>query len=339
MVCQPQVSVDRVVWVGLDFGGPEDFEVFTWTPAGGLLQITDDDVDQLVPQVSDDRVVWKGNLVAWDKSGGQKAENFDFEIFTWTPTDGTVRITSNELWDENPQVSGDRVVWRGQSIDPGDNWEVFTWTPTDGVVQLTDNDLDNGAPQASGDRVVWADDEEVFTWTPAGGVIRLGQGCCPDVSGERVVWWRSANDDRSEGEILTWTPSDGVVHVASTDFEGSGIQVSGDRIVWSGSGGSDSGSDSEVFTWTPAVGVVEVTMNDLDDIWPQISGNRIAWGVLTGDSLEILTWTPGADPPGRVIRIADEFLTDAYALSGDWLVWNAYVEDDAEIFLTELDRP
>ena len=144
----------------------------------------------------------------------------------------------------------------------------------------------------------------------------------------------------SEGEILTWTPSDGVVHVASTDFEGSGIQVSGDRIVWSGSGGSDSGSDSEVFTWTPAVGVVEVTMNDLDDIWPQISGNGIRLGGRD-------RWLPGDSHVDCGCRAAGksyqncchELLTDAYALSGDWLVWNAYVEDDAEIFLTELDRP
>src|SRR5665648_691541 len=52
-------------------------------------------------------------------------------------------------------------------------------------------------------------------------------------------------------------------------------QVSGDRVVWDGSGGTDGGSDQEIFTWTPAGGTVQLTTNSADDALPQVSGD--AW--------------------------------------------------------------
>lgn len=54
----PQVSGDRVVWESFD---GNDREIFTWTPSGGVVQLTANDQYDGNPQVSGHRIVWAGN--------------------------------------------------------------------------------------------------------------------------------------------------------------------------------------------------------------------------------------------------------------------------------------
>ncbi len=303
------VSGDRVVWRYWD-EVDSDYEVFTWTPAEGAVQLTSNTHDDDLPQVSGDRVVWKGS------------DGTDYEIFTWTPADGAVQLTSNAYDDDLPQVSGDRVVWKGSD---GTDYEIFTWTPADGAVQLTSNAYDDDLPQVSGDRVVWkgsdGTDYEVFTWTPGDGVVRLTSNAydddLPQVSGDRVVWKGS---DGTDYEIFTWTPADGAVQLTSDDTNDEEPQVSGDRVAWY----AKRGYDGEVFTWQEGdASVTQLTDdgNTQEDV--HVSGNRLVWKGWDGGDREIYTQMIGEN----AVKVTNNSFDDYDPqVDGDRLTWFA---DDA----------
>jgi hypothetical protein len=306
------VSGDRVVWEWYD---GSDAEVFTWTPTGGVLRLTDNSTVDMEPRVSGDRVVWQ--MMSADLSTR--------EICTWTPASGVVRLTDGAAWDYSPQVDGDRIVWVGGE---GDQSEIFVWSPSGGMSQLTHNAEHDDSPTVSGERVVWSSGlggtAEIHTWTPVGGALRLGgmAQADPRVSGERVVW---SGSPEGNNEIYTWTPDAGVVRITDNSGYDAYMQVSGDRVVWSlwdRTGG-------EVFTWTPVDGVVRLSANATSDRDPQVSGDRVVWwGGTVGDGVvglqdEIHTWTP----TGGAIRITDNDLFDAFpGVSGGRLVWSGRSE-------------
>jgi hypothetical protein len=314
----PQVSGDRVVW--------SDGDVFTWTPAGGVVQISTTEYDDLYPRVSGDRVVWVGGdgggdeVFTWTPTGGVvklteiggQAEDFAAQVsgdrvvwfnsgvWTWTPTGGAVELRGNGAW--NPQVSGNRVVWQE---DTGPDLEIFTWTSSGGVVRLTNNSTDEWDPQVSGDRVVWegtsGSDVDVFTWTPTGGTVRLTDDTTFEdggarVSGDRVVWVRLIDELTGESEVFTWTPAGGTVQVAGPDMVTMGAEVSGDRVVWAS--GTDAGEmDFEILTWTPFTGLTVLSSPDFyRESSPQISGGRVVWAGAEDSGEAIFTATVESRP-------------------------------------------
>jgi hypothetical protein len=173
------LSGDRVAWFSA--GGP--WEIFTWTPAEGTVQITSNGYSDGYPEVSGDRVVWHGH------------DGADRDIFTWTPAGGVSQLTANSYQEDRQHVSGDRVVWIGKD---GGDYEVFAWTPANGTIALTSNGREDGQPQVSGDRVVWVGndgtDDEIFTAVagPAGTFADVG----PDTR------YRHAIEDLSDRGIV-----------------------------------------------------------------------------------------------------------------------------------------
>ena len=157
----PQIDGTRVVWQR--FQG-EDFDIMTWTPESGTVDITSNRHNDLDPQVSGDRVVWRGY------------DGNDYGIYTWTPTGGAVLLTTDSYDDYAPQVSGDRVAWIGMDAT-GTEYEIHTWTPTEGVTHLVTDECYQDDVQVDGDRVVWQSFEdasfEVYTWTPTEGVHQI----------------------------------------------------------------------------------------------------------------------------------------------------------------------
>ena len=111
----------------------------------------------------------------------------------------------------------------------------------------------------------------------------------------------------------------------ATQRENQVPHVSGDRIVWCGSGGEGSTTtDTEIWTWSPGdAQPTQVTNNAEPDYGPDISGNRIVWagrgGAGTATDNEIWTWRPGDAAPMQVTdnAVADE----APRVSGDRIVW------------------
>lgn len=249
--------------------------------------------------IAGDRIAWTAKDDFWDGS--------DDEVFTWTPTSGVTKVTSNYFADVTPDVSGDRIVWAGHD---GADHEVFTWTPSSGVVQITDNQTQDVVPQVCGDRITWlgaggsdgGTDDEVFTWTAETGIVQLtrdnNMSWAPQTSVDRVVWYGHAADGGADYEVFMWTEGSGVQQLTDNEY---GMErharIDGDRVVWmSGGGGSDMNGDNEIMMWTPGTGVVELTTNPVQDLYPEVSGDRVVWaaegGSDGGADIEIFTWTP-----------------------------------------------
>jgi putative cell wall-binding protein len=327
-----QVSGDRVVWLASPDGS--DAEIYTWTPSGGVVQVTDNEYYEDIPAVS-------GDGVAWSAAGGSDGGS-DCEVFTWTPSSGIVQITADDVDAAYVNLSGARLVWMAPAPNVTDDYEIFTWTPTSGTVRLTSNSYDDLWPHVSGDRVAWTSLAtslgEAWTWTPGTGAVKVYQGDRPilftivsgdrvtclstnavltwdptagatwidtfadsdslDASGERLVWDAPVEEVPGEApDVYSWTPSEGTVRTSATETGVGSEEVSGDRAVWVGSPAAASpvglvgaapavgaGAGSEIYTWTPGVGVTQVTHNAADDIDPVVSGSRIAWVEKTGDN-------------------------------------------------------
>ena len=74
-------------------------------------------------QVSGDRVVWVGASDPTDYENQQ--------VYTWTPSEGMVLLSTTSHENQRARVYGDRVVWYGYGgSDGGTDGEIFTWTPT-----------------------------------------------------------------------------------------------------------------------------------------------------------------------------------------------------------------
>ncbi len=235
-------SGDRIAWC-------EWPKIMTWTPASGIVEVPlPGSAACGIPVVSGDRIAWVGSY-----DGG-------FEAFTWTPTEGTVRLTTDGHVGEQVSVSGDRIAW----VCMGEPFRLVTWTPSGGLEVIPSKPLHESWAVVSGDRIVWhavdGADRDIFTWTPDGGTQQLTnnsyQEYRQEVSGDRVTW---SGNDGSDAEVFTWTPTGGTVKVTSNSRDEYWPRVSGDRIVWAGY----DGADYQVFTAVAyPVTVPEITSID-----------------------------------------------------------------------------
>jgi len=109
----PALSGSRLVW---DYAAGGDFEI-GYYGAGGIMNLSDNDYDDLLPDISGSLVVWQG----WDNEDG------DWEIFLHNlDTMETTQITHNTTDDLAPQIDGNTIVWYG---DDGGDFEIYTATP------------------------------------------------------------------------------------------------------------------------------------------------------------------------------------------------------------------
>ena len=309
---QVSVSGDRVAWTVLD-DSYTNVGMMTWTPEGGVVQVVTGLSADYYPAISGDRIGWA------------ETDPTSPGVFTWTPTLGTIKVSSD--WTSaGPEVSGDRMAWN--SWGHGNAVRVVTWTPAGGTVPLLADDRGaDGAAQVSGNRIAWMSfdmsgvGEDTFTWTPAGGVVRLtNDGQCmgaPRVSGDRVAW-SSYDATANRSSILTWTPTGGVVHVTDNGANDFGLALSGNRVAWIGP--TDTGSD--VFTWTPASGTFRVSTDGAQKRMVTVSGDRIVWdgqgGADGGTDFEVFTW---AATEG-VVQLTEDGQEDVLPrVSGDRIAW------------------
>ena len=249
----PQVSGDRVVWLGGD--GLAYFQVVTWKVGDSSpTTLTTDAHHHSGPRVSGDRVVWVR------RDGGRDGVGL-FQIFAWTAGDAApTKLASARTVDEievHPQVSGSRVVWHAWD---GSHWQVYTRRI--GVdrspVKLTAGNHDHKYPRVSGNRVVWQawDGSHWQIYTRRIGVdrspVKLTSGnhdhVYPRVSGDRVVWsgryggsWQIYRAKRITRPSITRSPSpstltvyrhDGVARytLAATLRDRDGTLVAGKRV-------------------------------------------------------------------------------------------------------------
>jgi hypothetical protein len=120
------VSGDRVVWNAAPSGTIQ--QIFTWTPTGGVAQLSSTTSSTSAPRVSENRVVWVDD----------GASGADSEIWSWTPGSGRVAVTSNTTDDIFPSVSGNRIVWL--NLASSTNGEIYTALATPALPQFENTD-------------------------------------------------------------------------------------------------------------------------------------------------------------------------------------------------------
>jgi hypothetical protein len=175
----PQVSSDRVVWLGSD---GVVFQVFTWAAHDPVArQITTDVSPHAGLRVSGNRVIW----MAQDELG-------EGLLCTWKEGAGVTTIGAAP-YEGSPQVSGDRIAWT--SGGSGDS-QVHLWQAGQ-TLQVTSGPHWISAVGISGDRLVWRDEvegqfqivtkrvgESALT-TVAAGTDPLDE---PVIGGVRLAW-------------------------------------------------------------------------------------------------------------------------------------------------------
>lgn len=135
----PATNGKEVVWQSYE---DLKFKIKMWDPKEGIGVIYKSQRDQYNPSISERFVAWeeqeegKSKIMAYDlqnkntftvfDEGGynkypkvsedtivwQTSKHGNEDIYTWTPTKGTMRITDYLTDEINPDVDGQRIVWR-----------------------------------------------------------------------------------------------------------------------------------------------------------------------------------------------------------------------------------
>ncbi len=254
------------------------------------------------------------------------------------------RLTTNEIVDYYPQISGGQAVWFGGAVALFNEFEIFFYDGVS-VIQLTTNTTDDHDPRISGGQVVWwggggsdgGSDTEIFFYDGV-SIIQLTTNTTsdrdPQIDGGQVVWQGGSVNLINEFEIFFY---DGVsiIQLTNNTSYDHHPQISGGQVVWAGRGGSDGGSDNEIFFYD-GVSTTQLTTNTTDDQDPQISGGQVVWwggGGSDGGSDTEIFFYDGVS----VIQLTTNTIPDySPQIDGGQVVWQGGEDsgtDDSEIYL------
>ncbi len=196
-------------------------------------------------------------------------------------------------------------------------------TPT--ITRLTNNSSNDISPKISGSNVIWSGndgkydqlffyDGKTTTQLSNNGIYTDELNVHAEISGSHVVW--SGYDD-NVGEIFNDTEIflyDGKTtrQLTNNSFYEFNPQISGSKVVWSGS----DGNDSEIFLYNGKT-ITQLTNNSLGDYEPQVSGSKVAWSSYDGNDSEIFLYD------GKTItQLTNNNFDDIQPqLSGSRVVW------------------
>ena len=319
---QPQVSGDRVVWLGAD---GTIYRVFTQklgADASPVVVTTGDTTDANWPQVSGDRIVW------------QEDYEGEFNIYTQKLGVDASRVlvsADTDTYNIWPQVSGDRVAWYGAT-------QLFTrkvgadatWT------QLTNMEPVTDSVQVSGDRVVWTAHvdsyEQVFTQKvgvdPAPVQLTTGwDHLSPQVSGDRIVWlgWIG-------GYLQVFTQKIGAdaspVQLTTLPLDNAAPQVSGDRIAWV--------NNERVFTRKMGVDAEPIQLSSGSAGTVKVSGDRVVWLESDGSYYQLIAQDVGSgDEPVQLTATGG----GQQQVSGEYVTWVSDVGGFSQVFEAHAPLP
>jgi hypothetical protein len=130
------VDGNRVAWMAYsDTQGAG--AVYTWTPTGGIVCLSVDNVEPDQVAVSGDRVVWSGmSDSSMFPTSPSSTTGPPRDIYSWTPGAGITMVSSGKGESYDPCVSGDRLAWMD---DDGIDTTVMSALPVPTVNSITPN--------------------------------------------------------------------------------------------------------------------------------------------------------------------------------------------------------
>ena len=265
-----------------------------------------------------------GTKAVWSSSDGNDREIFFYNGNT------TLQLTSNDLFDGFPQISGNNLVWyrslTNPLLDPLSGGEIIFYDGNT-ITQIGSSNTST-FPVISGNNVVWGDnliggevlfyDGNTTTQLTDSGLFI---GASPNTISENKVAWT----DVESGELFFYDGNN-VIQLTDNNLANVLPFVSGNNVVWIAGNPSDT-NDSDVFFYDGNT-TIQLTNNDLFNVASGISGNNIVWVGNDGNDFEIFFYD------GNIITQLTDNETDDFAarISGDNIVWQASDGNDLEIF-------
>ena len=309
----PQISGDRVVWMG---GSPQ--QIFTWEVGDTAPTIlTSNPSDHTQAVVSGDRVGWSGVVGSYS------------QIFTWREGDAAATtLTTDPHLHQSPQVSGDRVMWTG--TDDAAVYQVYARDMNDSSVQtLTAGTHHIFQCWLSSGLAAWHGQDDlnryqIYTCTPGGSeVTTLMPGSVWGVSGNRLACESYVSGYE---QVYTWQNGDAQLTTLTVDLSGlhGDVGVSGDRVVWRT---EVQGSGYQIFTWTPASGVTSVPGGAIVCQSLAVGGDRLVWLKYNYSvpHWQLFTWKVGDSEPTWISDNANQDSNPQ--VDGDRIVWAGMSND------------
>jgi len=229
------------------------------------------------------------------------------------------RITDNSFNDWEPQISGNNVVWSGNT------GEIYFYNGST-TSALTANSFVEFNPQISGNKAVWAGNggpassKEIYLYngsTVTTLTVNSYNDVSPQISGNNIVW-EGWNGPGGTPEIYLLDGADTTALTANAWFD-ENPQISGNNIVWQGAGGPAGTNEIYFYNGTSST-VTTLTANGLDDVDPQISGNNAVWY-----GTENTSWTSGIYFYNGTSSTVTTLTAGSYAyapqISGNNVVW------------------
>jgi|GEM_PF-5131709 len=204
----------------------------------------------------------------------------DEEIYLFNGTQA-INLSNNNLEDVDPRISGGKVAWSGWD---GNNWEIYFYNGTK-TIKLTNNSKTDDLPQISGNKVVWnrwdGNDWEIYFYNGTKTIQLTNNNYndeYPSISGNNVVWSRF---DGQDTEIYFYNGSK-TTKLTNDNYNDATPKISDNKIAW----WSWDGNDGEIYCYDGS-SVIQVTNNNYEDTNLDFSGNKIVWQGWDGNDWEI----------------------------------------------------
>ncbi|MBZ0279112.1 MAG: hypothetical protein K8L97_00145 [Anaerolineae bacterium] len=220
------------------------------------------------PQIS-------GNAVIWLSGEDLERELFLYEI----DTAQTTQLTTNQLYESDPQIHNGQVVWAADETGEGVLYtgEIFLYDHAAGTItQITDTNEGNFSPQIYNGRIVWVGTEmgQPYIMLYDGGIITqisddASISSNPQINDRWIVWM--AETDGNPDRIMLYD----LESRAITQL-GEGVRfppdLSAEGMVWA----THDGDNRDIF-WYDGDTIHPITADDEDDSAPSLSGDEIVW--------------------------------------------------------------
>jgi beta propeller repeat protein len=195
----PSVSGDLVAyWVDNPWGAAGSDEIWVYNMKTGQFSLISGSSAYETkgrPKISGTKVVWADN----------RAGNFNIYLYDYATHGPERQITNSPKNEQNPDISGNRIVWEEDDTETG-NVDIIMYDLATGTsTQITNDPAVQRNPAIDKDQIVWDDERtyqesglDIYRYNITTGTTdritmdRYDQRQ-PDVSNGRIVWedWRN----------------------------------------------------------------------------------------------------------------------------------------------------
>ncbi len=200
----PQIDHQWLLWSGYEEtqeGVTTPIWLYDLSTDAEPRRLTEELTIYTIPQLNGNTVIWLGG------------EELAREVFLYEiDTAQTTQITTNEVYEADPQIHNGQVVWSADATGEGvlHTGDIFLYDHADGMTtQITDTDEGDYSPDIYNGRIVWVGTEmgQPYIMLYEGGVItqisdNASVDSYPQINDRWIVW--VAKTDGNPGALMLY---------------------------------------------------------------------------------------------------------------------------------------